>query len=432
MNWQQLLQIFGYPLIALGIGLESIGLPTPGETLVLIGAVLAANGQLNIYFVVVSAALGAIAGDNVGYFLGRRYGPVMLTRLLRLDEGQLHKSERFFQRHGPKTVFLARFIPVLRMLAAPLAGSNHMPARTFIFYNALGGIIWAIYVSIIGYFFGQNLPLVERIMRRMGVAIVVLVVVALLLFWVNRRWQRNEERLRTGLLGKLLNAPQRLFTRLTVRSKTVGIVAYLALLVGAGWLCGFVIDAWLEQDPLLFTLDRALTPWLKGGVTESPLWVDALAWLGDLRLLLAVTLVAALWQLRQQRRYSALLTLLNTVGALALAWGLQLWLQRPLPPEAESYWGSTSYSLPNLSALLTVVVYGWLALFFGWERTWPVRINLYTLAAFAVIGNGVLVLVQSQGFLSDLCTGWAIGVLWLGLPLGLFEWLTRSFRSLRF
>ena len=160
------------------------------------------------------------------------------------------------------------------------------------------------------------------------------------------------------------------------------------------------------------------------GLPESSLWIETLTWIGDLRILLGVTLLTVLWQLWQQALLRALLTLVNTVGALALVWSLQLWLHRALPLGAEAYWGSTGYSLPNLSSLLTVVVYGWLAFLFGWNRPWSVCINAYTVAAFVIIGNGILVLLQSQGFLSDILSGWALGVLWLGLPIGLCGWFT--------
>lgn len=432
MNWDYWIQLLGYPFVALGIALESMGLPTPGETLLLLGAALAANGKLNIYYVIASAALGAILGDNAGYYLGRRHGRAILHRFMEFDDAKLARSEAFFRRHGPKAVFLARFVPIVRMFAAVLAGINHMPASTFALYNAAGGIAWAVVMGSLGYFFGQNLPLIERWIHRIGTVLAILILVGVLLFWLNRRWQGGVQSLRSSSLGRLILGWQAAQRWVHARGMGVGITIYLALFAASSWLFGQLVDAVLEKDPVLMQLDRTFTPWLHTGVNEFSTWLESLVWLTDVRLLMGITLLAAFWLWRQsgakletdggQGPVLAELTLFNSVGALAIGLALQLWVQRPLPGGAELRWWETGYSFPDLSAMLSVTVYGWLVYIQFRRRSWRARVNAYTIVTFVVITGGIITLYLGYALPSDVVAGWALGLLWLGLPISLLMW----------
>lgn len=177
------------------IGLESFGIPLPGETALITAAALAARGHLNIFLVVAAAAAGAIIGDNAGYWLGRKGGIALVRRFGRkvgLTETKLLRVHRFFEDHGPKTVFIGRFIALLRSWAAALAGVGEMPYGTFSLYNALGGIAWASVFGALGYVFGHNMPLLEHYVGRVSIALVVLVVAGTLVFlWRRRRHERR-------------------------------------------------------------------------------------------------------------------------------------------------------------------------------------------------------------------------------------------------
>lgn len=147
----------GYLLPAV-IGLESMGVPSPGETALVFAAVLASQGKLQIWLVIVIGVTSAIVGDNVGYLLGRKLGRDVLEA-----KGPFHRrrvrliaaGDRFFQRHGPKTVFLARWVALVRVAAAWLAGINEMPFTHFFFWNALGAVTWGTTVGLIAYFLGD-------------------------------------------------------------------------------------------------------------------------------------------------------------------------------------------------------------------------------------------------------------------------------------
>ena len=180
----------GYPVLGLLVGLESAGIPLPGETALIAGSALAKNGGLEIGVVIAVAAAAAIIGDSAGYAVSRRYGRRLLTRPGRTQARRmdvLTRGEAFFDRHGPKAVFFGRWITGLRVWASWLAGITHMPYRQFLMWNALGGITWAITIGVLGYIVGTA---AERVVEKagLGAAILIgaLVIAALIYFHVRR------------------------------------------------------------------------------------------------------------------------------------------------------------------------------------------------------------------------------------------------------
>jgi membrane protein DedA with SNARE-associated domain len=165
----------GYILPAI-IGLESMGVPSPGETALVLAAVLASQGKLNIWLVILIGIASAILGDNLGYFLGRRFGRQALSRpgpLWNRRLAAIRSGDQFFARHGPRAVFFARWIALIRFAAAWLAGINRMRFRSFFFWNALGGITWGITYGLVGYYAGEA---GAGVLARFGVAGAVLLV----------------------------------------------------------------------------------------------------------------------------------------------------------------------------------------------------------------------------------------------------------------
>jgi len=149
---------YGLFALFLIVMLESGGVPLPGETALVAAAIFASQGKLNIVEVIGVAAAAAIIGDNLGYWVGRTGGRRLLERfgpLRRWSARTLPWSERFFQRHGGKTIFLARFFSVLRVTAAWIAGISRMHWWTFFLWNAAGGICWAVLVGLVAYYVGH-------------------------------------------------------------------------------------------------------------------------------------------------------------------------------------------------------------------------------------------------------------------------------------
>lgn len=166
-----LIATYGFLAIGVIIALESMGLPLPGETVLALAALYAAHHGHSVTAVVVSAAIGAMLGDNVGYWIGREFGYRLLRRYgahIGLSPNKIKLGQYLFLRHGSTVVFFGRFVAVLRVLAAVLAGVNRMDWRRFLLANAAGAILWASAVGFGTYFFGRA---VMHVTRPVGIAL---------------------------------------------------------------------------------------------------------------------------------------------------------------------------------------------------------------------------------------------------------------------
>jgi membrane protein DedA with SNARE-associated domain len=174
----------GLPLLFALIAVESMGVPLPGETALFAASILASDGKLSIEAVIAVAATAAIVGDNVGYLIGRKAGRRLLEApglFERHRRAVIAYGQPFFDRHGPKAVFLGRFVSGLRITAAWLAGVNRMPWKSFLFWNATGGIVWATAVGVLAYAFGHA---AERAIETAGLVGLVAAVVLGIVVWI--------------------------------------------------------------------------------------------------------------------------------------------------------------------------------------------------------------------------------------------------------
>jgi membrane protein DedA with SNARE-associated domain len=186
----------GYGLPAI-IGLESMGVPSPGETALVLAAVLASQGKLNIWLVILIGVSSAIVGDNIGYFLGRRLGRDVLESKGPFHEYRLELitiGDQFFAKHGPKAVFFARWIALVRFAAAWLAGINHMHFREFFFWNALGGITWGVTYGLVGYFLGSAAAHAISTFGLYALGVLLLLFVVYIYYQVRKRRRERETR----------------------------------------------------------------------------------------------------------------------------------------------------------------------------------------------------------------------------------------------
>jgi len=197
MDPKDLIETFGTLGLLFIIFAESgllLGLVFPGDSLLFTAGLLASQGKLNIAAVVLGCFVAAVAGAEVGYLLGRRFGPGLFrkpdSRIFKKE--YVERSREFFERHGAKTIVLARFVPFVRTLAPMLAGVGEMPRRTFVAYNIIGSLIWAVGVSVAGYFLGSTIPDIDRYL----LPIIGLIIVLSLLFpaiELLRQRRRNRE-----------------------------------------------------------------------------------------------------------------------------------------------------------------------------------------------------------------------------------------------
>ncbi len=202
----QLLATYGYLVVLLFVAIESTGIPFPGETMLLVAAIAAGTThQLSIAWVIVVAALGAILGDNLGFWVGHEGGYRLLRRYgryIRLDEHRLKLGQYLFLKHGGKVVFFGRFVAVLRAWAAFLAGTNRMAWPRFLVFNAAGAIVWATLYGLGGYFLGDN---IHRLVGPLGIVFLVLAVLLIItgIVIVRRNEQRLEDEAERALPGPL-------------------------------------------------------------------------------------------------------------------------------------------------------------------------------------------------------------------------------------
>jgi membrane protein DedA with SNARE-associated domain len=184
----------GLVLLFVLVAIESAGIPLPGETALIAAAVLAHDHFGGIVWVIVVAATAAIIGDNIGYWLGRLGGRKLLERwefTRRYVQRVLPPAERFFERHGGKTVFLGRFVAFLRVTSAWLAGISRMHWWQFAAWNAAGGIIWATGTGLLAYWAGKA---VADAVQKYGLyAVVVLVVLGVIALVGLRFWRKRME-----------------------------------------------------------------------------------------------------------------------------------------------------------------------------------------------------------------------------------------------
>jgi len=187
-----------YGLVALLVFGEAalfLGFILPGETAVLVAGVVASQGHVNVVIVAALVVAAAITGDSVGYAIGRRYGEsLMKLPVLRRRRGALERALEGLRRRGPIYVFIGRFTAFLRAVMPGLAGMSRMNYRRFLIANALGGLLWGVAFTLLGYFAGTALTRIEKYASWVGLAVLIAMILFFLVFhFVKKRGETNEE-----------------------------------------------------------------------------------------------------------------------------------------------------------------------------------------------------------------------------------------------
>jgi len=272
-----LLTRYGYAAVFVGVLIENAGVPVPGETVLLAAAFFAQRGTLARPWVIGLAVAGAILGDNVGYWIGRRGGRPLLGRhghLVGLTPARLAVLGGFFSRHGARTILFARFVTGLRVFAALFEGVSGVPWPWFLFYNAAGAVTWATMVGLAGYLFGQSWGVLERWVGRAGLFGIGLVLALVLLAWARRHARRLVDALEA-----------RMPAALTLRELLLG-----AASVGAIGLFAKIAEDVVTRESTGF--DRAVSLGLNTEMDDAAFraingWAGQLTWLDRSMVLLA-------------------------------------------------------------------------------------------------------------------------------------------------
>jgi len=184
---------YGYWAVGAALLLENAGVPVPGETILLLASFLAySEHALRLPWIVLVATIAATLGDNLGFAVGYYGGRPLLSRyqaFFRIQERTLQRGEGVFARYGAITIFFARFLFGMRIIAGPMAGVLRMPWRKFMVFNFLGAALWATVISGAGYLFGQHWEQLQREVKRIDISIAILFLLAAALLWWRRRRQ---------------------------------------------------------------------------------------------------------------------------------------------------------------------------------------------------------------------------------------------------
>jgi undecaprenyl-diphosphatase len=426
---------YGYVVLFFLVGLESLGIPLPGETALVTAAAFAALGHLSISAVIATAVAAAIVGDNGGYWIGRQGGIALVRRygrVLHLSESHLARAHIFFERHGPKTIFIGRFIALLRTWAAVLAGAAHMPYGTFMFYNALGAACWSVIFGTLGYVFGRNLPQLEHYVGQASLAGVLLVAlgVGLALGWRwferNRAWlvERTQLNWQSVLTTPGLQQLQARYPRAWgfvaarfARGEYLGLHLTIGFVISAAglWLFGGITEDVIHHDPLT-QFDVTLLTWVHERATPAGYAIsNAISLLGSPVTMSVLALGVGL--LLAARRQWILLGgwLAAFAGGGLLDEVLKLVIRRPRPPYAAAFLPHYSWSFPSGHAMGSLIGYGMLAyvLVVLWIHRRSAQLSVVLGAALLIGAIGLSRLYLGVHYFSDVVGGYAAGLLWL-------------------
>jgi len=185
---------YGYWAVGVALLLENAGVPVPGETILLLASFLAYSEQeLALPYIIMVGVGAAVLGDNLGFVVGYRGGRPLLERYLGILPAfrpAVARGERLFQHYGSVTIFFARFLFGLRIVAGPLAGVLRMSWKKFALFNVLGALVWVSVISAIGYLFGEHWEQLLHYVKRLNLIVGALVAVLILMLWRRRRRER--------------------------------------------------------------------------------------------------------------------------------------------------------------------------------------------------------------------------------------------------
>ncbi len=398
---------YGYAALFVGVFLENLGVPVPGETVLLAAGFFAKQGTLRLAIVIPCAIVAATFGDNTGYWIGRRGGRKLIERrgkYIGLSPKRLSHVESYFHEHGPRTIFFARFISGLRVVAALAAGVSHVPWPTFLLYNAAGAVVWGTAIALLGFLFGQSWSLLERWVGGAGLVLVGFVAAAIL-FVVLRR---HQARIVTWITEWLPES-------VTLYESWLLAVSFVA--VG---LLGKIMEDVVTREATPF--DNTVTAWITGVHVPGMLTLMSIAnALSSGPAVIGATILAIAWRwYRRDRDGVVILTALALITQLLDAL-LKTAVHRIRPEPLHAYTKLYLASFPSGQAMNAVAMYGFIAILIAREQP-RLRYFLFAMVVLISAATGLARVYLRLHWPTDVLGGYCMGLLLLSVAV---FWLNR-------
>jgi len=424
---------WAYVLVGLLAALEAsafVGLFIPGELALLTGGYLAQRHDAALVPMLVVAAVGAVVGDSIGYEVGRHFGPRLQRSRLgrRIGEERWEKADDFLRRHGGPAIFLGRFVGLLRALVPAVAGSSQMRYRRFLFWNALGGLIWAPGMVLLGYAAGSSYKKIEHYAGQasllvLGIALVVGAIV------LAARWVSHHRDQLHGFLDRQADRPpvasvrrryrrqlDFLFARLDPRSAVgLALTAMLIVLVATAFAFGSLLTDVVSNHDVRGP-DHATLDFM---VSHRTVWLTdvmrVVTHLGSGMVLIPVSIVVAgVWLWRRRTWLGPVLLAAAYIGT-SISYNLvKRFTHRDRPPLRFALVHAGGYAFPSGHAAQSAAVWGAVAFLAATVlRHWPRQVAVWTAALLVAAAVGVTRIYLGVHWLSDVLAGWALGGFWL-------------------
>jgi membrane protein DedA with SNARE-associated domain/membrane-associated phospholipid phosphatase len=425
---------YGYIMVALFLLIEGAGVPVPGETALVTAAALAGRGTLSLTGVLIAGCIGTIAGGHAGYWLGARGGTPFLAkygRWVRLTPARLEKTHRFFEQHGAKTVMLGRFVAFVRSFVGIFAGISGMPMGTFASFNALGGSVWVVTFSILGYVFGRNLPRLVHYIGRVSLllAILIALVAGVVFLWrwfgknrvtvvasLDQQWARATTSGRMDKMRARYPRAWKIVTGQFAREEYLVVHLLIGFAVSLAIIGIFasITESIVDTSPLT-RFDVVVAARLRASVAPSALRLFAfLSSLGGRGTMTVLLFGGAIIYAVRRRGLELTGWCAAFIGGALLDATLRFVVRRSELPFADVVlidWGT---GLASGHALGVLVGYGMLAYLISSRlRSAATRTVIAVIATALVIAITISRLYLGQHYVSDASAGLAAGLIWL-------------------
>jgi membrane protein DedA with SNARE-associated domain len=432
-----LLGQWSYLIIFLAAFLEGaafMGFLVPGETVVVLSGFLASRGYLKLGDCILIISLGAVLGDTTGYIIGKVAGRnyfVRHKRFLFLKEKHIKSTEEYFRRHGGKTVFIGRFMSVLREMVPFTAGVSEMPFQRFLIHEVAGGISWALAYTLLGYFFGQSWQLIGTWAGRAGLFVFLIFLFAAALSYLYRRIVKKQEEFAEWFrdkYGKIVSIP---FVRLFMR-RHHNFIAFLKekfspegylvihLFIGLIFSVAFAwMSAGLTRRILGSDVFVAADLWILGHIlyfrtSAVSRFMIVLVGLGSVEVIAIGSIVIALYFLYRKRLASLATYLTAIVGGIILVFILRTTTYGMGRVSEVAFLTVDGWILPGGHGMMSVVYYGIMSYFIIRSiKSWKLRVFTILSAVFVVLLIGMSEIYLSVHYPRDLPAAYAGGLFWL-------------------